>query len=402
MDLHTEPTDKAKTTAKTTKPATHETDKDYSNYVWVRDEVLGVLRQQKLDGIAAPSEYWSEELAGFDYMLEASPLLFRKLRQQSYHLTGIKHYEYRSSQTKLRDTFALKLAELKKADKTGLFIPESPALGGFGHTIDGQLVNIDTLKFYESLIALDRGGVLEKLKANPRSLVLEIGAGWGGFAYQLLKTCPNTTYVVVDFPEVILFSASYLKTMFPGSRALVVKNEADKKELQANARDYDFIFIPQEKFNDVWDQPADLAVNMVSFQEMTSEQVDNYAKHLAETGTKCLYSHNRDKSKHNAEISAVSEILARHFELKRIAFLDGDYTNFNAKVAKGKKAPPPPAQNKIQLLTKKVANRYRRFVKEKLLGEAAPPVLPKGPKPGTEWMLYRHLIGAPRSAPSNA
>ena len=58
-------------------------------------------------------------------------------------------------------------------------MPESPRLGGFGHRIDGDLVNIATLKFYECLIALDRCQVLAELReVDRRVTVVEIGAGW--------------------------------------------------------------------------------------------------------------------------------------------------------------------------------------------------------------------------------
>jgi hypothetical protein len=62
-----------------------------------------------------------------------------------------------------------------------------PYLGGFGFTIDGDLYNLDTLKFYECLIALQKAGLLGDLTAeqNDRKIVVEIGGGWGGFAYQL-------------------------------------------------------------------------------------------------------------------------------------------------------------------------------------------------------------------------
>jgi hypothetical protein len=49
------------------------------------------------------------------------------------------------------------------------------------------------LRFYECRIALDRAGVIEELRAGRRQNVLEIGAGWGGFAHQLKTMFPNVT-----------------------------------------------------------------------------------------------------------------------------------------------------------------------------------------------------------------
>ena len=120
-------------------------------------------------------------------------------------------------------------------------MPESSQLGGFGFDIDGALYNIDTLKFYEALIALDRAGVLGELRAAPgRPVVWEIGAGWGGFAYQVKTLFPDVTYVICDLPELFLFSATYLMTLFPDASVLFA--DPDRP---AELSDADFVFVPE-------------------------------------------------------------------------------------------------------------------------------------------------------------
>jgi hypothetical protein len=152
-----------------------------------------------------------------------------------------------------------------------LLVPESPALGGFGYDIGGRLFNIDTLKFYEVLIGMQRGGALGALRAVERPVVCEIGAGWGGFAYQFKTLFPRATYVIVDFPELFLFSATYLKTVFPDATLRFVGTSAEVS--LGGWRDADFVFVPNTLASVVTSLPLDLTVNMVSFQEMTDEQV---------------------------------------------------------------------------------------------------------------------------------
>ena len=48
----------------------------FHNYLQVRDRVLDML-EQEYSQTDCPSDYWEEELAGFDYMLDASPLIVR-------------------------------------------------------------------------------------------------------------------------------------------------------------------------------------------------------------------------------------------------------------------------------------------------------------------------------------
>jgi len=238
-------------------------------------------------GAIAPSAYWREELETIDYMIEASPLILNKLRHHAFHITGIRPYDYRSKGDNRREYFEARLSALRELGGDSLLVPESPALGGFGFNIGGRLFNVDTLKFYEVLIGMQRGGVLTALRGSERPLVCEIGGGWGGFAYQFKTLFPASTYIIVDFPEMFLFSATYLGALFPNARMLFV--ERADSALAEVWRDVDFIFVPATSARLVAQLPVDLAVNMVSFQEMTGAQVRGYAAILAEAGCPLLY-----------------------------------------------------------------------------------------------------------------
>jgi hypothetical protein len=191
----------------------------FRTYERVRDAVVR-MKSAAAHASSTPSEYWIEELGTIDYMIEASPLIVRKLRHHSFHITNIRPYDYKPKGDSRRELFEARLHALREIGGDSLLVPESPALGGFGYDIDGRLYNIDTLKFYEAVIAMERGGVLEALRTRERPVVCEVGAGWGGFAYQLKTLFPRATYVIVDFPELFLFSPRISRRCFPthGSR----------------------------------------------------------------------------------------------------------------------------------------------------------------------------------------
>ena len=121
---------------------------------------------------------------------------------------------------------------------------------------------------------MERGGVLAALRQRERPVVCEVGAGWGGFAYQFKTLFPNATYVIVDFPELFLYSATYLGTVFPDARLAFVGAGDASPEIQ----DADFVFVPQTLAGRDTIGELDLLVNMVSFQEMTDAQVRRYAE----------------------------------------------------------------------------------------------------------------------------
>lgn len=263
----------------------------------------------------AASDYWQQELAGLAYMLDASPLIIDTIRHHSYHLTGLYEYFYRKHHAFKGKPYADKLKALKALDTSNLRVPESRELGGFGYELDGELYNMDTLKFYEVLIGMDHTKCLEKFKkaSGERRVVLEIGSGWGGFAYQFKTLFPHTSYVLVDFPQVLLFAAVYLQTLFPNAK--VYLGDGSPESYAVNFAEYDFVFIPHYAWSALKPQRVDLAVNMASFQEMTDAQVRSYVHQLADWKTPHLYSLNRDISPNNKEINGVSNILAERYSL---------------------------------------------------------------------------------------
>ncbi len=297
----------------------------FRNYQYVRDRVLEM--RASVDGSPdyRPSAYWQEELANFEYMLDATPLIVDKLRHHSFHITGLPVYTYRSGRERRLARYIEKLSALKAQGKPELFVPEADAMGGFGFRIDDQLVNLDTLKFFEVFIALDKGAVLDEFRDDgERKLVWEVGAGWGGFPYQFKTLCPNTTYLISDFPELFLFSATYLMTLFPGAKVRFWGEEPAER-IFANWRDYDFIFAPNSALSDLTPDRVDLTVNMVSFQEMTTAQVTSYVAKAHELGARFLYSLNREKSGMNDELDSVTRIVSEYYWPRDVSILKVSY-----------------------------------------------------------------------------
>ena len=309
----------------------------YNNYLEVREHVFSMMDHQ-FDN-SSPSNYWKEEIEGFDYMFDASPLIINKLREHCYHLTGIKSFDYRDHHKENSVHFENKLNSLKNLDENNcLFVPEAQLLGGFGHRINGDLVNIDTLKFYESLIVLENMGILNKLKnsSSRKKVVIEIGAGWGGFAYQFKKIIPNITYIIIDLPHSILFSGTYLKTIFPESNHLFYNNtkNTDGNLIQDKINKYDFIYVPNYCMGNIMINKVNLAINMVSFQEMTKDQVNNYLENLIRINCNYIYSHNRDRSKYNVQIESVRKCIKEYFKIDEYKLLPQTYVEFGRVLEK--------------------------------------------------------------------
>jgi hypothetical protein len=326
----------------------------YRNYLTVRDRVLGMLEHGAIRETDRPSGYWREELAGFEYMLDASPLIVDKLRQHSYHLTGLKVYDYRSGKEAYEQQLREKLDALLEIGGEELFVVEPEELGGFGFRHGDGLFNVDTLKFFEAMIALDRAAVLAPLReGRERHVAWEIGAGWGGLAYTFKTLCPNTSYVIVDLPQAFLFSAVYLMTVMPDAR-FAFHGEGRVASL---VPENDFVFVPHWALDELELPRLDLTLNMVSFQEMTTAQVEAYVDAAWRLGSKYLYSLNRDRSHYNTELSSVGKIIEGRFWPHEIPVLNMSYTELPKK---GKTAKSARAVDRLKLAGKMVLDKAAR------------------------------------------
>lgn len=303
---------------------------EYKFYLEARDAVLTMMENNPNKGEFA-SKYWQEELDGFEYLFDASPLIVSRWRHQCYHVSGQHEYDYREHHQHKSKKLVKNLSYLKSKYGTNLLVPESLEMGGHGYLIDGKKYNADTINFFECLIAMDKSGLLENVKSqNKRSVVLEIGSGWGGLTYQFKTLFPNTTYVMVDLPPTLLFSITYLRSLFTNAKTLIVDGSQKSLDVLNNAKitDYDFVFIPHYLFNRLKFTHPDLLINRASFQEMKASEVDGYVKKSKEWGIPVIYSMNRDKSPHNSEMTSVRDVLARYYKLEEISIKEDSGIGF--------------------------------------------------------------------------
>ena len=290
-----------------------------------------------LESTFEASAYWSEEIAGFDYLFDASPLIIDKLKEHSYHITGVHSYKYRQhhaiSKSWLYKKHLERYSNLQLLDKSDLFVPESPLLGGFGFVSEDGLINIDTLKFYEVMIGMQIAQVLPS--PTSKFSVLEIGSGWGGFSYGFKKKFPLANYIIVDLPHTMLFSAVNMLVSYPNASFLFYGDNDFDSRLYAH--DYDFCFVPNYAFNSIKLPSLDLGINIASFQEMSNSQVDNYLFTLSASGCKNFYSLNRSCSPYNNELDNVFDLLAKYFSVDPVSVLPDSYLSVGKKSKKDSK-----------------------------------------------------------------
>lgn len=156
-------------------------------------------------------------------------------------------------------------------------------LGEIGRNVGGSPVNKDSYSYQERLNCLFEAGIIgwlrQKVEISGSVNIIEIGGGYGGLAYHLKSVLPQANYLICDLPESLLFSSIYLAIAYPEFQHTIYDG-TDKSILARN--DCGFKFIPNFMFDDLMETKCkiDLAINTLSFTEMSERQVRYYAYKL--------------------------------------------------------------------------------------------------------------------------
>lgn len=179
--------------------------------------------------------------------------------------------------------------------------------------LNGRTLSTDFL--YRLAIAKS---INSQVNLQSLSTVLEIGAGLGTLARCLKLFNNNIRYFIIDLPETLVFSYSFLRANFP---KLPMKFITSASELTTIDKEH-FVFIPAHIAKHLPKLSFDLIVNNYSLGEMPQSIVLDYMKLIQEQlDVRFLYSLNRylqDFRVNRAGI--VSLALDAHWKTKKWTF----------------------------------------------------------------------------------
>lgn len=145
-----------------------------------------------------------------------------------------------------------------------------PLIGNpMGFQIDGALMTADSFRhnFYARRM-LDLADDLE------HPIVCEVGGGFGGFAYHLLRRSQKSfKYIDYDIPVMCLVAAYYLTTAFPTKR---IRLFGEIDSMAEPVHDCDVAILPNFALPRLQDRSVDVCFNTCSFAEMDPPTVREY------------------------------------------------------------------------------------------------------------------------------
>lgn len=99
--------------------------------------------------------------------------------------------------------------------------------------------------------------------------ILELGAGAGHLCRTITSLVPNCQYFIIDLPETLCFSYTFIRMNFPEKKCLYVTSDED----MLAADNYDYVFIPCLFAENLHGRKFDIFINTASMGEMRNDVI---------------------------------------------------------------------------------------------------------------------------------
>lgn len=197
------------------------------------------------------------------------------------------------------------------------YIVQTPRMfGEIGLDINGVLVHSDVMLCQSRINGMYCAGVLKKIEediaARGYARIMEIGAGYGALANALKRIFNDRLeYIVVDLPSSLWYSAIYLSTLAGGEDSYVLKPNDTPPAHFKN------LFISNHMLDSVLPHigPIDVAINTMSFPEMSAAQIRYYGNVIKQLMGKngVLFEENAALHPHHVDNKAIfAEVFPYH------------------------------------------------------------------------------------------
>jgi putative sugar O-methyltransferase len=149
----------------------------------------------------------------------------------------------------------------------------SPIIGNpYGATIDGEFLRpgFD----YHHAYAHE---MKQLLASTGKYLIAELGGGFGGLGYYIVRDIPEMTYIDLDLPEAIALASYYLIKAFPD---LPVALYGEIELNQETLNKYRIVMMPSFEITKMANKSVGITFNSYSLAEMSPSTIEEYIAEL--------------------------------------------------------------------------------------------------------------------------
>ena len=186
-------------------------------------------------------------------------------------------------------------SSLLEMDKTGFLKSASePSAGGTANQelIDGRPMSLDFLQSVEEAYKLQKAWELSGRPNSPQ-LIVEVGGGYGRLAYVCRKIMPDCTYVILDLPEALICSSSWLSQVLPGEVVPYVESRQKTNLNQDTLMAKKVWTLGAHQIENIASEAVDAFVSIYSFAEMPIKTIENYFEQIDRITDGVLYTKQR-------------------------------------------------------------------------------------------------------------
>jgi putative sugar O-methyltransferase len=170
----------------------------------------------------------------------------------------------------------LDLWKTRTAGRFQLADLEAPDIGNpFGVVLDGVFVRNGS---EDQHYCAQR--IIDLLGSSERPVVAEIGGGFGGMAYYLIRDRPGVTYLNFDLPDTIALGSYYLLSAFPDVRATLYGEAELSAETLRGSR---IILMPAFALPEMPSDSVDVAFNARVLADLSLASLHHYLGDIART-----------------------------------------------------------------------------------------------------------------------
>ncbi len=183
-----------------------------------------------------------------------------------------------------------------------------PAVGGSAdqELVSGRPYSLDFLQSVEEAYRIREAWRLAGRTEAPR-VIIELGAGYGRLAYVLRKMLPECSYVILDLPEALICSQSWLSRAL-GAEVLPYEQTRNVAQLQrATLQGGKVFLLLPHMIEAIAADAADAFVNIYSFAEMPPRSIANYFRHLDRITDGILYTKQRQLEVNELDEASITE-----------------------------------------------------------------------------------------------
>ncbi|MEQ1772379.1 MAG: putative sugar O-methyltransferase [Burkholderiales bacterium] len=185
----------------------------------------------------------------------------------------------------------------------------------FTYQIDGYSFNLRWARhiYFHNLLRRHLG---DEIRQRDRFISMDIGSSYGIFPSIFKAEYPNSTHVLVDFPDQHILAYYYLASTFPDARIATLNDLLAAPQITREfLAQFDFVLAPVAMYDMFAANSVDMVTNFFSFGEMRREWFMSYLDSAPFRTAEFLFTSNRIESAPRHEPTYDSDLTILDYRL---------------------------------------------------------------------------------------